>query len=282
MSWNGSSVNLRESNKARKFSVPKLIPVLAILAMTGILIVCFLVNRRIKHVPSYSTKDDKVSLIPEVSVTTQEVQHQASTEPENPIDPEARPTKVGEVINGYVLLPSGRMHKRSGVVTNSIAGRPKSRYDIFDRKCNNTIARLIMVKPGDILLGTPNYSGRFKQDFIESLAEPIIISKEDTPEQVQLKHDVIATRLELKDAMDRGEDIEQILLDTRKELQELMRVKQNFRGLFFSQKKNCETDRDVVDLFAACNKALEERGIAPLTYGPITKRNVLRMNKDEE
>jgi hypothetical protein len=193
-----------------------------------------------------------------------------------PIDPNARPTKSCEVVNGYIKLPSGRIHKISGVVTNSIANRPKLKFEIFKRNCNNEIAAYLTLKPGDAIVDMPIYNGRFKKDFLASLEEPIIVNEDDSSEDAQLKRDVIAARLELKDAMDRGEDIEQIMLDTRKELQRLMVAKMQLKQIFYEERKKCETEKDVEDLFGACNKMLEEKGIAPLTYGPITKRNLMR------
>lgn len=193
-----------------------------------------------------------------------------------------RPTKVGEVVNGYVMLPSGRIHRRVGVVTNSIASRPKGKYAIFSRSCNNEIACYLTLKPGAIILGNLQHDGRFKKDFLESLKEPIIISDEDSQENAQLKRDVIEARLFLKDALDRGEDIEKIMQETRAELQDLMRVRIKHENLFREQLKNCETEQDVDDLFKACNKMLEEKGIAPLTYGPITKKNLLRQKANKE
>lgn len=251
--------------------------------LAALVVVCVIGAAAILFFTSSSEKGPKVgpektSLIKEAKpalpakpVVTNEVKK---------VDPNARPTKVGECVNGYVLLPSGRMHRRTGVVTNSIAGRPKAKYQIFDRRCNNEIAGLLTIKPGDVLLGTPRYNGRFKKDFIESISEPIIITEKDTPEQAQLKRDVIAARLEMKDALDRGEDIEQIMLDTRSQLQDLWRVKQQFQRLFIEQKKECKTEQDVEDLFNACNKMLEERGVAPIKYGPLTRRNLLRNQSD--
>ena len=64
-----------------------------------------------------------------------------------PVDPNARPTKVGEVVNGYVLLPSGRLHKRTGVITNSAASRAKGAYHIFDHACDNEIACYLIHVP---------------------------------------------------------------------------------------------------------------------------------------
>ena len=47
------------------------------------------------------------------------------------VDPNARPEKVGEIVNGYIKLPSGRLHRIRGEVTNDVARASGSRYEIF-------------------------------------------------------------------------------------------------------------------------------------------------------
>lgn len=192
------------------------------------------------------------------------------------VDPNARPTKVGEVVNGYVMLPSGRIHKRQGVVTNSVANRPKGAYAIFKHSCENEIACFLSMKPGDTLIGTPRYNGRFKAEFLKSLNTPIEITDEDTPEQAQLKRDVSLAKMELKAAYDRGEDIEQIMLDTRQELQDLMRYKMDMQKQFNEIRlSECKSEAEVEVLLDACNKMLEQKGIAPMKFGPITRRKLM-------
>lgn len=226
---------------------------------------------------------EKPTLIKEVKPTIVYKGEKPKPPPPKPVDPNARPTKVGEVVNGYVLLPSGRLHKRQGVVTNFVANRPKGAYEIFNYHCDNEIACYLSIKPGDTLIGTPRYNGRFKADFLESLKEPIIVYSDDTPEQAQLKRDVIAAKIELKDAMDRGEDIEQIMLDTRQELQDLMRYKMELRSQFNEMRlKDCKTEQDVEDLLDACNKMLEQRGIAPMKFGPITRKKLMQQKEQKE
>lgn len=203
-------------------------------------------------------------------------------EPPKP-DPNARPTKVGEVVNGYVLLPSGRLHRRQGVITNSVASRAKGAYHIFDHACDNEIACYLSIKPGDSLVGPARYTGRFKDKFLESLKTPIIVTQDDTPEQAQLKRDVIAAKLELKDALDRGEDIEQIMLDTRQELQDLARYKMELRKQFHEMRRTeGSKEEDVETLLEACNKMLESRGIAPMKFGPITRRKLISEMESQE
>lgn len=251
-------------------------------ALIFISVLIIVIFRLKDDTPLHEVKKDSKKTVSQIQVTPKKEEHGIIEKKDIDEIKKDRPTKVGEVVNGYVMLPSGRIHRRVGVVTNSIASRPKGKYAIFSRSCNNEIACYLTLKPGAIILGNLQHDGRFKKDFLESLKEPIIISDEDSQENAQLKRDVIEARLFLKDALDRGEDIEKIMQETRAELQDLMRVRIKHENLFREQLKNCETEQDVDDLFKACNKMLEEKGIAPLTYGPITKKNLLRQKANKE
>ena len=264
----------------RKINIPSIALIVAALLVCVLSFFYFYNNKEEKKIEAPKPAQVKQKQAVKPTVVTEKPVAKKVEQPK-PVDPNARPTKSCEVVNCYIKLPSGRIHKISGVVTNSIASRPKPKYQIFKRNCNNEIAAYLTMKPGDTLVGTPVYNGRFKREFLASLEEPIIVGEEDSPEDAQLKRDVIAARLELKDAMDRGEDIEQIMLDTRKEMQRLMVAKMQLKQIFHEERKKCETERDVEELFNACNKMLEEKGIAPLTYGPITKRNLMRSQNAE-
>ena len=204
-------------------------------------------------------------------------------EPPKPIDPNARPTKVGETLNGYIKLPSGRLHRVLGVVTNSATASIKGKYEIFDHSCENEIAGFMAMEPGQGLVGTPRYNGRFTKDFLESLKHPIIVSQDDTPEDAALKRAVIQAKIDLKDAYDRGEDIEQIMLDTRKEMQDLARYKQELKQQLHEMVKGDSemTTEEMEDLVNAANKMLDAKGIAPMKFGPLTRRKIMLMREQE-
>ena len=204
-------------------------------------------------------------------------------EPPKPIDPNARPTKVGETVNGYIKLPSGRIHRVLGVVTNSATASIKGKYEIFHHSCENEIAGFLAMEPGQGLVGTPRYNGRFTRDFLESIKHPIVISKDDSQEDAALKNAVIQAKIDLKAAYDRGEDIEQIMLDTRKEMQDLARYKQELKQQLHEMvKENSEmTTEDMEDLVKAANQMLEAKGIAPMKFGPLTSRKIMLMRKQE-
>lgn len=230
-------------------------------------------------------KGKKVAKIAEVapSLPSPVKVEEPEPEPPKPIDPNARPTKVGETLNGYIKLPSGRLHRVLGVVTNSATASIKGKYEIFDHSCENEIAGFMAMEPGQGLVGTPRYNGRFTKDFLESLKHPIIVSQDDTPEDAALKRAVIQAKIDLKDAYDRGEDIEQIMLDTRKEMQDLARYKQELKQqLHEIVKGDAEmTTEEMEYLVDAANKMLDAKGIAPMTFGPLTRRKIMLMREQE-
>ena len=190
------------------------------------------------------------------------------------VDPNARPTKVGEVVNGYVMLPSGRIHKPTGVVTNRVADYGKSKYSIFESRSDNEIAGILMMKPGDAVVGLKRYDRWFTKQFLKSIETPIDVSPDDEPWQADLKRNVIQARAELKEAYDRGEDIAAIMSESRQQLQDLSKYKQAIKQLYAQNRKECETDAEVGELQRAVNIMLEEKGCAPIDFTPLTKLNL--------
>lgn len=196
------------------------------------------------------------------------------------VDPNARPTKVGEELNGYIKLPSGRLHKVRGVVTNSVSQTTRGWYSVFEHTSENEIACYLAIKPGTPLLGQMKYNGRFKADFLKSLERPILINPDDSEEVKELKRNVIEAKVNLKDALDRGEDIEQIMLDTRKELQDLGRYKMDIqRHVQELHREGKLSVDDLEDVVEAANKMLAEKGIAPMKFGPLVRQKMLMMRE---
>ena len=226
-------------------------------------------------------KTGKITEVTPVKVEPAPVEEKVEEPPK--VDPNARPAKVGETVNGYIKLPSGRIHRVLGVVTNSTTAAIKGKYEIFDHACENEIAGFMAMEPGQGLVGTPRYNGRFTRDFLESLKHPIVVSKDDSPEDAALKRAVIQAKIDLKEAYDRGEDIEQIMLDTRKEMQDLARYKQELKQRLHEMVKSDGemTTQEMEDLVNAANQMLDAKGIAPMTFGPLTRRKIMLMREQE-
>lgn len=197
------------------------------------------------------------------------------------VDPNARPTKVGEVVNGYVMLPSGRIHKPTGVVTNRVADYGKSKYSIFENRSDNEIASILMANPGEAVVGTKRYDKWFEKQFLKSIKTPIEVSPDDEPWQADLKKLVMQARLELKEAHDKGEDIATIMSESRQQLQDLAKYKQSVKQIYAQNVKECATEQEVADLQNAVNVMLEEKGCAPMNFTPLTKMHLMKGKTDE-
>lgn len=198
----------------------------------------------------------------------------ASSVQKEPADPNARPTKVGETVNGYVMLPSGRIHKPTGVVTNRVASYGKSKYSIFENRSDNEIAGILMMRPGDAVVGAKRYDRWFTEQFLRSIETPITVSPDDEPWKADLKRCVLQARLELKESYDKGEDIAAIMTESRQQLQDLSKYKQATKQLYAQNMRKCESDEEVGELQRAVNIMLEGKGCAPINFTPLTKLNL--------
>ena len=279
MAWNGSDGAAKPRKIEKKPSAWRGI-LAAVIVIGGAAGVCLFFfgpatvgGQRVKG----REKTAKIAEVePELSVTSVPEKQE-----EPKIDPSARPTKVGEVVNGYVMLPSGRIHKPTGVVTNRVADYGRSKYSIFEKRSDNEIAAILMMKPGDTLVGTKRYDKWFTKQFLESLEEPIEISDDDEPWQAELKRSVIEARKELKAAYDNGEDIDEMMAESRQQLQDLSQYKQQIRQLYAQNLQECESDEHLEELQKAVNVMLEEKGCAPIDFTPLTKMNLKKGEEDE-
>ena len=150
-------------------------------------------------------------------------------------------------------------------------------YAIFKHHSENEIACLLTMRPGETLVGTPIYGKRFTDDFLKSCEEPIVINEDDTPEQAELKRLMNETKIDLRARMAEGEDLGQILLETREEYQRLASYKQSLQHEINELKKDDSLSMEDIDAFvSAANKMLDDKGIAPLKMSPITRRMLMR------
>ena len=170
------------------------------------------------------------------------------------------------------------MHRPPPGYTNDTARtEAPPEYAIFNHRSENEIACLLTITPGTTLVGTPIYGPRFTEDFLKSCEEPIVITEDDTPEQAELKKLMIDTKIDLRQRMSEGEDLGQILLDTRAEYQRLAAYKQSLQQELNELKKdNSLSMEDIDDFVEAANRMLEEKGIAPIKLSPISRRMLMR------
>lgn len=278
MGWNQPQVNDTKGlniKRSRPLRFRGVIAVLSVIIGASIAVYFLLPSR---DVPRRTREERKSKRIAEVKP---EASHQTKEAAPIPIDPNARPTKVGEKLNGYIMLPDGTLHYIRGEVTND-SRRVKSKWAIFSNPSENVIAGILTMQPGQTLAGRPNFSGKFTQNFLKTLSVPIVVEKDDPPEIAELKRAVTAAKIELKAAYDRGEDIEQIIYKERDACQNLSRYRKELKADVFSYThKEAVSPEDVDTYVEAANKMLEAKGIAPIALGPLG-RIKLRMKENEK
>ena len=176
------------------------------------------------------------------------------------------------------------MHQPPPSYTNTaMASRPPPKYAIFPTHAENEIACLMTLKPGQSLVGTPRYTERFKNEFLKSCETPIIVEEGDDEYTAQLKRDMVQMKIELRQRMADGEDLGQIMLDARKELQRMSQVKreieQEVRKMI---KEGAQTEDDIDTYVEAANKMLEQKGIAPMKMNPLSRRALIHSIKNSK
>ena len=187
-----------------------------------------------------------------------------------PAPAELPPQKVGEIRDGKILMPSGELHVIKGEVTNTFS-RSKGKWAIFNNASENVIAATLCTVPGETLVGTIRFNGNFTKSFLKSLTTPIVVHEDDPDDVKALKRAVIEAKITLKEAYDRGEDIEQIIIDSREESQRMAQYKQQLKSNLFRVAKDASSSDDVDDALKAANLMLEDRGISPIDPGPLTR-----------
>lgn len=220
-------------------------------------------------------REKKTSRIAEA---TPEIAEQTAVEEapkEEPVKP-LGPQKAGEVRNGMRMLSSGRLIPVSKTTVTSGVARVTLVEKTFKCGTDRQLAYLLEIEPGEGLVGDSSfYYANFKEDFLKSLDEPIIYDKEDEPYVKELKAGVSALRQEIKERIAEGEDVEQLLIETRNQMQELGLYRKELEDQVLQLSQDGDmSQEDYEDLVKAANLMLEERGSKPLELPSVLRHSM--------
>lgn len=155
----------------------------------------------------------------------------------------------------------------------------RGKYRIFESRADNEIAFILDTEPGTLVLGNRSVGPDFERRFLKSIERPIIISEDDSEYEKELKRAVIAAKLELKAALDNGEDIVKIMDDARDELQRMGRFKAELeKEAIRALHREGTTADDVEDMVGALNIMLEQRGIGPIELNSMSRLAIKYQN----
>lgn len=168
---------------------------------------------------------------------------------------------------GAVRRPNGRLYTKEGVrILESLPARTiradQGRKKIFEHQAERDISRLLNIEPGKFFIGNGNYGPKFIESFKASLTSPTLITQDDDDETKELKKQVNEVKADLRERMDAGEDIVQIMKDTEKELRTLATFRQDMmKELTALRLDENVTEQDYADYVTAANKMLADRGL---------------------
>ena len=164
------------------------------------------------------------------------------------------------------------------VYTNMSAVLNKDRFDVFKHRAEFEMAALIMIKPGQPVIGDANYNKGFEKDLLACLDDPIDIDASDPEDINELKRSVKEMKEQVRKMVANGDDVRDVFTQARRELQELgiykMNVEQNLREILKS--KDILTEQDMEDSIKAANAMLEAKGIAPIQVGGLARHLIKR------
>ena len=155
----------------------------------------------------------------------------------------------------------------------------RAKYQIFECRTDNEIAFILSVEPGTMVIGNGGGRRNFTDRFLKSLNRPIVIKDGDSEYNRNLKKAVLAARSNLKAALDRGENIEQIMDDARDDVLKLARYRAQIEkeAIKILLKPSISKD-DAGDVIKAVNQMLESKGIAPLNLNTMSRLAIKYQN----
>lgn len=179
------------------------------------------------------------------------------------------------------LPETNRVAKHSGRFIDISKARIMPRRDKprrFDHQAEEAIASLLEITPGATIVGSIDYHkhGRFEQSFKESLASPTQTLQTDDAYTRELKSAVNEVKADLKQRMDAGEDIADLMTKSRDELQQLGLFRMQLqRELNEIRKDDKTTAEEYEDFVKAANVMLEQKGAKPLTIPRVVYNQLL-------
>lgn len=150
----------------------------------------------------------------------------------------------------------------------------------FHYRSELEIARFIIIPPGEPMFGERAYDDAFVRDFEASLKEPIIVTKDDSEEDAELKRAMIEVKTEIMDRVRAGETVKDILESNRTEMRKLAQYKRDLQlEVFNAATDPTKTPEDIDDMLGAANTLLQEKGLKPIGCKALLKANLRRSQR---
>lgn len=293
MAWNGSgaatsAVTNKKAAKPKKSTAANSTPTsgafkgivaLLVLAILGGLAYVYLTNDEVREKVKEKLPKKQIAEVEGDIVLSSEQDSVAPVEDDRP------PQRVGEVRDGKLLLPSGKTRQVLGEIVNGVDEENDKYAKIFVCPSDRMIADMLETEPGEILVGgSESLYASFKEDFEESLKVNIVYDRDDSKNIRELKMAVMAARQELLDHARKGEDVAELMRETRDQYQELGIYREELRSMI---NEALDGDGEInpneyEDLIKAANTMLENQGCKPLELPETFKQYIKMIGIEEE
>ena len=104
----------------------------------------------------------------------------------------------------------------------------QKRENPYKHSCDLMIGQLVNCKPGTFVFPI-NYDARFELQFKKSLEDPLVINPDDSEEFKRKKQNVIEAKAWMKEQMDNGASVIDLMNDARKELTKVFNMRQGYQ-----------------------------------------------------
>ena len=208
-----------------------------------------------------SSENPKAALAPENLPVKKTIEAPVSVATNNPV---ARPVELPlyDPHSAKSIAAYRRAVRASIAATNSVPPKPK-RARPFKSSVDQTIAMLMSIPPGQPIPPVPLRPGA-EEEFRKSLENPIEILETDSDEIVEMKKAVMQTREEMKQLMDKGYSIQQIIAEHRQLANESAKVRQRAIKEVREIVENGD-DESARKYVATINAAFQQMGIPEIT-----------------
>ncbi len=279
----------RSSTKKKQIQLPVRWIAAGTILVAGIAIALWFAANR-KSQPSTPTAEPTAkraikTLPPPVATTNTPAVAPAA--PEKPVRRSAKGTPIPDNVQpderGVLRYPGGLRW----VDTNDLhmVKHPRKKQ-LFKHHSENSIATILTLEPekmAPFLVGRrPKFGQRFVDDFKASLYDEPEFPDDDTPEERELRNEVLAVKKEMAEALNRGEDIAKMMNDAQEELDRLV----TFHDTLMKQLREIKadekyTDNDVRDFTEAANQMLKGQGLKELATPNLTYRQFMLQRRRE-
>lgn len=283
--WNRPSANKpitpRKNNSVAKGLIAGLIVVIVAA------IAAYFIFSSSERKPTKEIKQKKNAQIAEVTPAAAQT-YQESPKPEEP-KPEIRVLEDGRLMkyhpDGSPAWAYPRKPESAHPVTNGLRRVKTFEEEVFANSSDVEIAWLLTTEPGEQIIGDYDYSRNFEKRFLADAEKPIVIAPDDPDNVKELKQAVIDVRKEMMLKYKLGENVADIMAESRKELQEVGLYREELKEQIRQMAKEGGdelSEDDAKDLVKAANKMLEERGAKPIKMPAFLKYQFQQMYHETE